>query len=1235
MNTDNSSRFFSGLLIILALALSASGQGTASRVTGVVTDASGAVVPGATVTLTNEGTQVSFPTETTDSGTYVFDSVQVGTYTVTVEKEGFKKYVSTGNIVNINQPATLNVTMEIGGLAEVVQVEATAEIVQTSSSGNFGNTVEQRPLETLPIVGTRGRNPLQFIEFQPGVVNGANTGGGIHVNGARDRAYNFTLDGIDVNDPSAGGSNFTPLRPNPDSLAEFQVITSNFTAELGRSSGAQVTLVTRSGTNEFHGTGFEFYQTPRFNANEYQNNLNGRPRGQFVQHIFGGSLGGPIIKNRTFFFTNLQLLRTSQSISRTRTVLTQQARQGLFRYAIGRRNDPAGTSTAVVDAGGNVLPGITLGTYNIIANDPAGLGLDPQIQALIARTPLPDNFTVGDGLNVAGFNFASTQTERQYDLVFKIDHTFNDRNAIYVRYGQGSQNTLGDSANGNTNTGLVSGNAGGPQSFPDSPRNIDTFRNPKNLAVNYRWTPTATITNELVVGFNRFAFSFDNADPNAENNPAFRFDCPVPGTSGCLDLTNPLDNSPPVNNARKLRVYQLVDNLSWIRNSHAFKFGTNMRYQQHIDDRGSVAGLLITPWVDFSRSTNPVPASFNLPTTGINTATDLPRLQSTINVLLGRVGNIAQGFVATDDTAFGAPGTRFNFDARYPEYDFYGQDTWKVRSNLTIDYGMRWEIKLSPRAPNNVILRPDAPVRAGEAPRNDIRFVEGKLFDDDWTNFAPSVGMAWDPFKTGKTSIRANYRLAYDRMNTFVLSSTIFQSAPGATLAVTNSTFGASGGRVRSGLPTPAPPAGATPLAFRQPAAFSTSSLTVVDPSMRTPMTHQWGLSLQREIGFNSVLEVNYIGRRGRGLYGAYDANQVDIFGNNFLGAFNELKATGNSALINDLLRNDSRLSGTETGSQFLRRTNLSLINNNAAAGIAELIARGVQRTTGVPDVVANGFGAFFFQPYPQFSGAVNVLDSNDYSTYNALEAIVKRRFSNGFSYQLSYTLAKSLDTRSFDPTFTVAARGSTQSASSTPFDKNNRSLNYARSDFDRRHALQGYFVFDAPFGRGQRYLNNLNPLLNHLLGGYEIAGILTLESGRPFTIYSGFNTFSNVVQSTANCDSCASDMGTVQQEAGTNFYFTPEQRARFSVPAAGDVGNTGRNAFTAPPIFRLDLTLGKKFRFTETTNLELRAELQNATNHPSFDNPTAVISSGAFGRIRDSVTSTARRVQLALKFNF
>jgi hypothetical protein len=1240
------------LLLTLCLIAVANGQGTASRVTGTVVDEKGSNVPGAVVTLVNEATQSALTTETAAGGTYVFDSIQAGKYTVSVEKQGFKKAVSVGNTANINQPVTVNFTLEVGGLSETVQIVSSAETVQTSSSGNIGNTVEQRTLVTLPIVGNRGRNPLEFINFQPGVVTGANTGGGIHVHGSRDRAFNFTLDGIDINETSAGGSNFTPIRTNPDSLQEFQVVTGNFTADLGRSSGAQVTLVTKSGSNDFHGSLFEFYQTPRFHANEYNNIINKAQRPQFVQHIFGGSIGGPVYlprfgeggpthyngKNKTFFFTNLQLLRTSQSFFVNRTVYTAQARAGIYRYVVNGVNRNATQTTPSVDANGNPLPSLTIGSYNVLANS-GGLGLDPTTAFIIGSTPLPNNFNVGDGLNVAGFGFVAPQTERQYDFTTKIDHYFNDRHSIYVRWAHGSQSTLGDNANG------------GLQKFPGIPNFVDTYRTPRNLAINYRWTMSPTVVNEFVTGFNRFTFSFNNPDPR-ENPPVI-----------LNNPNDPLNLEEPVNNLRTITTWQFVDNLSWIHNAHAFKFGTNLRFQKHVDDRSAVAGVLTRARIFLSTGINPVPASFRTQaggTTlvpGINAA-DRTRLDSTINDLLGRVGTINQAFVAIDDNQFGPGRTRFNYEAEYPEYDFFAQDTWKVRRNLTVDLGLRWEMRLSPRAPNDIVLRPEQRLALGEPATNSFKFGEGKLYDDSLYQFAPSIGVAWDPTGNGKTSIRANYRLAYDRTNTFVFSSFIFQSAPGLTRAVTNNTFGQNGGLLRQGVPV-LNSNDVTPLQFRQPPSFSTNSLNVVDPDLKYPRTHQYSISFQHEIGWKNVLEINYIGRQGRDLFGGYDVNQVDINKNGFLADFQQLMTTGNSTRINQLLAGHSGLTLVngvrETGSQFLLRQSLAgpvrlangttttnLVAAGAVAQAAFIIAQSTQGSfagsPGAVTLIANGFSPFYFQPYPQFTGAVNVIDSNDRSRYNALEIQVSRRSSKGLAFQASYTLAKSEDTRSFDPALTLLTRGGTgQSAANTPFDINNRDLNYARSDFDRRHAIQGYVLYELPFGKGRRWGAAWGQTADMLLGGFNVAGVMRRYSGRPFTVFGGSNTLSQVVFTPASCNDCSPNLGSVVLENGQNVFFTAEQRAKFFVPAAGEASNVGRNFFNGPAFFNLDMTVGKRFRFSESKDLEIRMEAQNVTNTPSFAVPDAnlILTSGSFGQILGGTSSTSRKVQFVAKFNF
>ncbi len=332
------------LLLALASAAMAAAQGTTSRLTGQVTDSTGAVLPGVTVTLTNDGTGVSFSTVTTAAGAYVFEALPSGSYTVKFELQGFKTLSSKGNRVAIGQPTSVDAQMAPGELSETVQVTGRVETVQTTNSGNIGSVVDQRTIEAFPLVsgGGRGRNPLDIVLIQPGVVSGANTGGGTHVNGARDRSWNYTLDGIDTNETSAGGSNFSPLRTNPDSLSEFKILTGNTTAEFGRNSGGQVAMITRSGTNQYRGTAFYFLRRPELNANEWESNLKGIAKRQENQDIYGFSIGGPIKKNKLFFFGNLQVLRADRTVSTTSTVYTESAKKGTWRYVVGGRNQPAG-----------------------------------------------------------------------------------------------------------------------------------------------------------------------------------------------------------------------------------------------------------------------------------------------------------------------------------------------------------------------------------------------------------------------------------------------------------------------------------------------------------------------------------------------------------------------------------------------------------------------------------------------------------------------------------------------------------------------------------------------------------------------------------------------------------------------------------------------------------------------------------------------------------------------------
>ncbi len=625
--------------------------------------------------------------------------------------------------------------------------------------------------------------------------------------------------------------------------------------------------------------------------------------------------------------------------------------------------------------------------------------------------------------------------------------------------------------------------------------------------------------------------------------------------------------------------------------------------------------------------------------TGIN-ATDSTRLQNTINDQLGRINSISQAYVSdpNNPNAFAPAGTRFINLANYTELDFYAQDSWRFRKNLVFDLGLRYEVRLNPSVDNRPILVPDQPVKLGAAPSNTLKFVEGDLFKNQYNLVEPSVGVAWDPFGSGKTSFRANYRLASDRFATFLFGSSIFQSALGNTFGSTNTSFGQNGGLYRnlsSALSSLTPTT--SPQILRQPPAFGNLTGNVIDPDLRFPEVHEWSFSFERELWKNNVLEVNYIGKHAVHLLGGYNINQVNIFatdsrcgGQTFLDAFNQARDTTNTSAncLATLLTGTSNAGGSVASFRSSFASDLSLGN---VATTAQTLAR----RSGTTALTANGFNPFFFQPYPQFANGLNVFDTSDYSRYDGLELIFKRRISNGLGFQLAYTLSKSKDNRSFDPSLTTISTGTNQSASSTPFDLRDRSINYAYSDFDRRHVFQATYVFELPVGRGRAFGSNIPKALDLVIGGWQLAGTALWTSGRPFTVYSGLNTLGNIVSSTANCNGCTRDSGKLILEGGKNFWFDATTRAMFTQPAPGTLGNTSRNFFIEPRYFQTDASLSKKFKFTETMSFDIRLDARNLTNNPSFAAPTAVLTSTIFGRINDSVTNTARRMQVSGKFNF
>ncbi|HKZ02445.1 MAG TPA: TonB-dependent receptor, partial [Pyrinomonadaceae bacterium] len=690
------------LIIVTVTAPTMLAQTSTSRILGRVVDSKDAVVAGATVTVTNEATGITQTQTTTDAGVYAFDSLPVGTYSVTVEQTGFKKSQKTGNVLLVNTPLTVDIVMEVGEVSEVVTVQGGAEQLQTANA-TLGNVVEQKAIEALPL---NGRNPLTLLLLEPGVVQRSSgaAGSGVHVNGARDRAYNVTIDGIEANESSVPNPVSNLYRINPDNVQEFKVTTNNATAEEGRNSGASISIATRSGTSEFHGTGFFFLRNEALNSNEWFANAQETPKPLIRMGQYGFEMGGPIKKNKTFFFGSYQANRIdfTQPIDQTfgiPIVYTAEARSGIFRYFVPDPANPLVIGTTTITRNSTLLVNPTTGALNVPlcatptslrcvrvydirspGNNMAGRALDSTVASILSPLPLPNNFTSGDGLNTASFLWNPPTQVRGPAYTARIDHNFNDNNSIFGRYLWSDYNTLkGDPLNGR------------PQVYPNGPPLGEVFRRTSNLAISYRRVISPRVVNEFTAGFGRFGFLFSQgeANPDWPDVPPFNFN----------NVSEPYINTPRT--ARWVTTPQLLDNLSVVHGSHVFRGGVNLRFYRHVDQRGQPGGINVTPSVTFASSNRDPFTSAGGGFTaapGINTANDAVTLGGLINNLFGLPGRIQQVFISnlSDDVFLpfktGDNITLYAEKHNLDQYNFYFQDEWKVRPNLTLNYGARWEI---------------------------------------------------------------------------------------------------------------------------------------------------------------------------------------------------------------------------------------------------------------------------------------------------------------------------------------------------------------------------------------------------------------------------------------------------------------------------------------------------------------------------------------------------------------
>ena len=874
-------RTLAGLVLLAGLAFAQS----SSSLSGTVYDPSGAVVAGAAVIVSNEATGNTLRQESNTAGLYSFQSIPVGAYTVTVEMAGFKTARRTAISLVVNTPTQENITLELGQSSDVVSVEATAAQINTESA-TLGNVIERQAIATLPL---NGRNPLNLIVLEPGVTQRSGTT--VVVNGTRSMAGNVTIDGIEANEASNPVPTNNVFRINPDNVQEFKVTTSNPTPEEGKNSGLNVAIATRSGTNEFHLALIEYFRNKVLNASEFYANAQGQARTKLNSNQYGFDVGGPIRKNKTFFYGAWQgqkvnlALAIDKAFGKIPNVYTPQALAGNYRYWVPNAANPQtinGTritqnSVSLVNSDGSLAAGVRacgspsdsncVQSYNMFANDPLKIGGDPNTLKLLKSYPGPNNYTSGDGLNVAGFLWNTPYQVRGPRNLVRIDHLINDQNNIFFRALWAEEDQLqGDPLNNR------------PAVFPGFPPRGEVYRPAMNLALSWRHTLSPTMVNELTAGYARFKFYFTYIDsnPDAASLPAYTFN----------NVDVAYINQP--HSIRWLNTPQLIDNFSWVRSSHQLKFGANVRFYQQNNQGGTAASQSLVPTVSLSATLRPPAAGFGLPSSGI-ASTDLTRLQSSINDILGIPANLKSAFLGNlnQDAFIGTKsGDYYSLWAtgqRLKQYNFYGQDQWRVSKDLTITYGVRWEINRPPTESSQPVYVPNKNINGSEGP---VTFVRA----DSWWKrsnnnaIAPRIGVSWSPFGN-KTVIHAGWGISFDPIATFAAAAAA-NSQPGlaytctapTTSAPTPGCAGVPDVRIGQGFPSVLPPPTVKPSSFLTPPAQllgSAPATVVIDPNFRQATVYQWNFSIQRQLPLDIVLQVAYVANRGTRLYSQLDVNQI------------------------------------------------------------------------------------------------------------------------------------------------------------------------------------------------------------------------------------------------------------------------------------------------------------------------------------------------------------------------
>lgn len=1247
-----------GSLLVAALltcfvATAALGQQTTGSLRGSVSDPGGAIVANGNVALRNNATGAERAATTNDQGSFVFLSLEPGVYSVSVEATGFKKTIAPNIVVAVSKQTDVTITLELGSISETVTVTSGVQEIINTSSPSLTNVINTRQVVDLPL---GGRNPVELAGLQAGIAVVGTDVRGASVSGLRQTAVNLTQDGINAMDNFVKTSSFFAITtPSLNSTSEFSITTGTVGSDSGRGA-AQVNLVTKGGSNDFHGGAFLQIINNWTDANTWFNNFNGTPKPILRQHFDGFDIGGPAHflrfgeggpshwsgKDKAFFFFSYEKFVQSDSRSRNRTVLTQTARNGIFRYA---RTCP----TSPVDP--NCVNGVQ--TVNLLTQASVPFHtLNPIMTAHLDQIPLPNNDSGcgGDGFNISCFTFNAAQATTNDKYVARYDHqlvkdTRLGSHKIEFVYSRVITRTFPDV----TTNGLEAPFPGGVNGFQASTRNlitpalVSTFGSHVTNIVRYgrQWAP---------VDFNR-------------DQPQTVPFISLPGV-----LTN-YDNT-FLPQPRNTIVNQITDTLSWVKGNHLWKFGMDWQNVLGIsrNDAGIVQLNQIGPVAANTANTSGLTTAVNLP--GASSAT-LTAANTVYGSIVGLLGTSTQTLnVQTPNSGF-VPGYTRLRQVQGKDLALFVQDQWRLRSNFTLSMGVRWDYMGVPTVPNGLaiqpanfdsiwgvsgkgnLFKPTAAPGSQTAGVASLQFVSGKtgipLYKNDWNNFAPFVGVAFSPnFKSGPlrvlfgaeggSSIRGGYSVSYlhDGVTTFTnllgtgnTNPGLIQAANTSPLSnVTPNTNQLRGQLGAGGVPLNFPTF-QIPISDRQNFLANTASgLWTADPNLRSAYVHQWSVGYEREIMKNTAFEIRYVGNYAPNTWRAYNLNEVNIFENGFLQEFKNAQinlglrngtnfagpSTAGCATCLPLPIFDKFFSGLASGSGFTNAAFITNLNNNNVGGFANTLAFSSTYRANRESVTLGLPGNFFVaNPNAAF---VNVLANDAMSNYHAMEIEVRRRFSGGLQFQADYTWSKAMGNA-------VDAQGNNQSDLVSRLTLRNPGADYRRSTQDQTQRFVANTVYDLPFGKGRSFFGGANGVVDRLVGGWTTGAIVTWSTGAPWYVGSGRTTFNSA---TANNGAQLTGITFAEFKKNVGLYKTPAglffvnpnllnitvnaagkataaslKPGLMAAPAPGTFGNFPVNALSGPSYFNFDLSVTKRIRIAERVRFELKGTAINVLNHPNF----------------------------------